>query len=80
LPLAVGGIYQGFALNDPKKAFPDITHTTIMFFRISTLGELAMLLGNLIILLNVIGLLVRVGRASATVAYTESVKAVEVTW
>src|SRR5882762_717554 len=39
LPLAVGGIVQGYKLRDPNVAFLEITKSTLMFLRVSTLGE-----------------------------------------
>ncbi|HEX3799405.1 MAG TPA: cbb3-type cytochrome c oxidase subunit I [Verrucomicrobiae bacterium] len=78
--LAIGGVVQGFALNDSTKAFPDVTQSTLLFLRGSTLGELLMILANLMILLSVVSLLVSVGRKVATTAFATSVKNVEVIW
>ncbi len=77
LPLAVGGILQGLALNDPARSFADVTQSTLLFLRISTLGDLLMALGNLLMVLNFAGLLARVARASATAAWAANVKTVE---
>ncbi len=77
-PLAIGGIVQGFGLNNPAKAFADVSASSLMFLRISTTGDLLMALGQLLMFLNLVGLLVRVCRASATAAWTANVKAVEV--
>jgi cytochrome c oxidase cbb3-type subunit 1 len=78
VPLAIGGIIQGFGLNNPAKGFADVTSSTLLFLRISTTGDLLMALGQLIMLLNFLGLLARVARASATAAWAVNVKAVEV--
>jgi cbb3-type cytochrome oxidase subunit 1 len=44
--LAVGGIYQGLKLNDAGVAFAEVTQTMLVFYRLSTLGELLLLVGN----------------------------------
>src|SRR5947207_7214756 len=44
--LALGGVFQGRALNDPNKSFLDALHVGLVFFRVSTLGDLLMLAGN----------------------------------
>ena len=62
-PLAVGGIMQGLKLNNPTVAFTDLTTATLPFLRVSTVGELFLLIGQLLFLGNVIGLLARYGRA-----------------
>lgn len=63
LSLAVGGAVQGFALNDPDVTFLNALFDTIIFFRISTLGELLMLAASLLFLLNITGQFYRCFRA-----------------
>jgi cytochrome c oxidase cbb3-type subunit I len=63
VPLAVGGVWQGVRLNDPKVSFPDITRSTLMFLRVATLGELCLLAGHLLLLNNIVRLTVRYARA-----------------
>jgi len=78
VPLAIGGLKQGLALNDSMEPFTEVTATSLMFLRISTTGDLLMALGNLLVLFNIAGLLVRVGRTSATAVWTSNTKTVEV--
>ena len=59
LPLAIGGIIQGFNWANPKISNVDVAKNALHFLRISTLGELFILVGNLILLGNLIGLSVR---------------------
>ena len=62
-PLLLGGIQQGLALNDPNKPFTDASRSSLMFFRVSTLGELLIALGNIALAFNLGWLLVRCCRA-----------------
>ena len=55
--LAVAGFKQGAALNT-NYPFMDMVKTTMVFFRISTLGDLLILLGSLTLVVNLGGLLV----------------------
>src|SRR5262249_48915632 len=63
VPLLIGGIKQGFGLNDAGIAFLDVMKGTLMFVRISTMGELLMLLGNFLLVVNLLALLSQAGRA-----------------
>jgi cytochrome c oxidase cbb3-type subunit 1 len=63
LPLLLGGIQQGFAMNVGTRDFPEVMRLTFMPIRMSTIGDLAMALGHFVLLLNVLGLLVRLTRA-----------------
>jgi len=56
LPLAVGGVEQGMKLQNPQIPFADISNSSLMFLRVSTTGQLLLLLGGLIFALNVFGL------------------------
>jgi cytochrome c oxidase cbb3-type subunit 1 len=58
LPLIIGGVIQGLALNDPKVAFLEAARSTLPFIGMSTLGQLLLLAGNLALLVNLIKLLV----------------------
>jgi cytochrome c oxidase cbb3-type subunit 1 len=62
LPLALGGIEQGMAMNDKNKSFLEVMAGTLMPLRISTTGDFAMLIAHLIFLLNLAGLLKRLAR------------------
>jgi len=57
LALVVGGIAQGLLLNDPKNSFLLVMKTTLMPLRLSTLGDLLIVLGQIPLLLNFAGLL-----------------------
>ncbi len=57
LPLALGGIQQGMAMNDRNKSFVEVMAGTLTFLRISTTGDLLMLAGHLVFLLNLAGVL-----------------------
>jgi len=57
VPLAIGGVLQGWKLQHPDTiAFADTTKAMLPFLRASTTGLLLMLLGNLLFFANVIGL------------------------
>jgi cytochrome c oxidase cbb3-type subunit 1 len=56
LPLAIGGVAQGMKLQNPQIQFADISNSSLMFLRVSTTGQLLLLLGGLIFALNVFGL------------------------
>ncbi len=79
VPLAIGGISQGTALNTGNGAFFDVMRSSLTFLRASTTGDLLMALGHLIFLLNLVGLLVRVGRQAACKAWADNLKTAEVT-
>jgi cytochrome c oxidase cbb3-type subunit 1 len=77
VPLAIGGIVQGFAMKNPSNEFLVVVKRTLIFIRISTPGELLLLVGNVLLLVNLAGLVVRMGKACYTATLTH-VKAVEV--
>ena len=55
--LAIAGVKQGKALNNVSLPFADVTKAALMPFRMSTLGDLLILLGSLTLLFNLGGLL-----------------------
>src|SRR6185369_14292285 len=69
LPLGIGGIVQGFKLQDATLPFTDIAKITLPFLRASTLGDLLILLGHLIFLMNLGSLAWKFYRARAMSAY-----------
>ena len=69
LPLAMGGIVQGFKLVNPNVPFLDVTKSALMFLRLGTVGELLIALGNLLFLLNVLAVIASYYRAVCTKAY-----------
>src|SRR6185503_7903364 len=52
LPLGVGGVVEGLRLSDANVAFADVLKSTLMFLRMSTMGDLLMLAGNCCVLVN----------------------------
>jgi cytochrome c oxidase cbb3-type subunit I len=62
IPLAIAGVVQGIKLNNPQIAFIDVAKSTLPFLRASTMGELLILVGNLILLGNLTALLIRYAR------------------
>ena len=80
VPLAIGGVVQGFKLNNPRIAFVDLTRATLPYLRMSTTGELLVALGHLLFVLNLAGLVVRLARAKFTTALAAALelKTVEV--
>jgi len=72
--LALGGVFQGRALNDPNKSFLDALHVGLLFFRVSTLGDLLMLVGNCLLALNLAVWLVQCCRACCVPAIAAAIK------
>jgi cytochrome c oxidase cbb3-type subunit 1 len=56
LPLAVGGVEQGLKLNNPDVGFMDALKATLPYLRVSTIGLMLLLFGNLLFALNIFGL------------------------
>jgi len=73
-PLAIGGVVQGIALNDANVPFMDTLKPALMFFRLSTLGDLALLLASGALLINLFWLLTRCCRACCVPALVAAVK------
>lgn len=69
LPFAIGGIVQGTMLQNPGNAFPKITKVSLMFLRLTIVGDLLILLGHLGFAFNVIRLVRRFYQARAAAAY-----------
>ncbi len=63
LPLAAGGVVEGLAMNDANVPFMDVLKKTLMFIRVSTLGDLLMLIGNCCLMWNLCVLFYRCCRA-----------------
>lgn len=53
LPLIAGGVIQGLKWLNPEISNVDVAKSFLMPFRISTLGETLLLLGNLVFLFNI---------------------------
>jgi cytochrome c oxidase cbb3-type subunit 1 len=71
VPLGIGGIVQGYQLRDASIPFLTVAKSSLMFLRISTLGDLALLAGHCVFAANVIGLVRRFAASKAAVAYAE---------
>jgi cytochrome c oxidase cbb3-type subunit 1 len=63
VPLSVGGIVEGLALNHGNAQFMEVLKSTLMFLRVSTLGDLLILIGNGSLLVNITLLFYRCYRA-----------------
>jgi len=72
LPLAIGGIVEGFNWRNLKMSNVDVAKNALNFLRVSTVGELLILLGNLMLLGNLIGLSVRYYRIHFVPVYKEA--------
>ena len=72
--MALGGILQGRALNDPNQSVLDALRIGLLFFRVSTLGDLLMAAGNGLLALNLCVWLVRCCRACCVPAIVAAVK------
>ncbi len=53
MPLVIGGVEQGMKLRDANIPFADANSTALIFLRVSTTGQLLILLGALCLLLNI---------------------------
>lgn len=69
VPLGIAGVSETIQLIQPKTEFLSIVHSTIGFLRVSTIGELFVLLGQGLFLVNLAGLTLRFYRARATAVY-----------
>lgn len=78
LALGIGGVREGIVLNLKDVPFLDAVGSILPFLRISTTGDLLIAVGNLIFLLNLLVLLIRAGRTSATAAIALNTKTAEV--
>ena len=80
VPLAVGGIVQGLKLQRADIPFNDIARGTLLFLRVSTMGDLLLAIGHLMLLVNLGWLVCRfyqVRMAAAWVEATTKLEAVE---
>jgi len=79
-PLSIGGILQGLEWRNPTVNVVDVAAHTLKFLRVSTVGELFMALGNLLLLMNLTGLLVGVVKrtTAAFISNTMAPDALEV--
>jgi cytochrome c oxidase cbb3-type subunit 1 len=69
VPLAIGGVVQGIQLNNAEIVFMDLTKATLPYLRVSTLGNALILLGNSLLIGNLLGLSARYGWAHFVPVY-----------
>ena len=69
IPLVLGGLLQGFQLNNPKVPFLDTLKTTLMVTGMTTLGELLFLAAHAAFVINVVRVANRYYEAKAAAAY-----------
>ncbi len=80
VPLAIGGVVEGFKLQDATVPFNQITKSTLPFLRVSTMGDAFLALGHALFLVNLAWLATRFYRprlASAYESVTADIKTVE---
>lgn len=77
VPLAVGGVAQGLKWLNPELAPVDVAKATLMVLRLSTLGDLLLLAGNLLFLLNISALILQYFRSMVRMAYAEATATLE---
>jgi cytochrome c oxidase cbb3-type subunit 1 len=77
LPLVVGGILQGLKLADANVAFLDTSKAALMAFRLSTLGETLIAVGNLLFLVNVLLVIAGYYRAACKTACADATAQLE---
>jgi len=71
LPLALAGIFEVISLSDARTPFLTVMHSTLTFFRVSTMGDLLLLIGHVLFLTNIGGLVAGFYRARAEATYAE---------
>lgn len=69
LPFAVAGIVQAAKMQNASIPFVDIARATLPFLRVSTVGDLLLVAGNLLLLVNIMGSVVRLVRAHLSRTY-----------
>src|SRR5215471_11279655 len=72
VPLAVGGIMEGIRWKNPEIPPVEVAKGSLVFLRISTVGELLILVGHLLLLVNLVRLSVRYYRTYFLPAYREA--------
>lgn len=77
LPLVAGGVLQGLKLVNPSIPFVDVAKSTLMAFRMSTLGETLLLIGNFVFLFNVASVIVSYLRLVGKTAYADATAQLE---
>jgi cytochrome c oxidase cbb3-type subunit 1 len=70
IPLLIGGLEQGMKLRDANVAFADASQVAVKFLRVSTTGQVLILLGALCLLLNILVMTIqwKLGLAKCVIA------------
>jgi cytochrome c oxidase cbb3-type subunit 1 len=71
VPLLLGGLMEEFKLQNASQPFLLVTRSTLPFLRVSTIGDLLLLIGHLFFLTNLVGLTLGFYRARAAAAYAQ---------
>jgi cytochrome c oxidase cbb3-type subunit I len=69
VPLGLGGLVEVLRLANPDTAFMQVVKATLPFLRASTMGDLLLALGHVLLFLNLAALAVRYYRPRAVSAY-----------
>ena len=74
IPLLIGGVEQGLKLRDAAVPFADTSAVALKFLRLSTTGQLLVLLGSLCLLPNILVMAIqwKLGLAKTAIAYIKS--------
>lgn len=72
LPLAIGGLIEGFNWQNPKVTNIQVAQNALNFLRVSTIGDLLILAGNVMLLGNLAGLSVRYYKTHFVPVYREA--------
>ena len=74
VPLAIAGVEQGGKLADANVAFADANAVALKFLRISTTGQLLILLGAVLFAVNIFIMTIqwKLGIAKTVIAYIKS--------
>lgn len=71
LPLVLSGIVEELKFKNTNEPFLAVVRSTLPFLRVSTMGDLLLLIGHLLFLTNVLGMVVGFYRARAEATYAE---------
>jgi cytochrome c oxidase cbb3-type subunit 1 len=77
LSLVAGGVLQGLKLLNPSIEFVKVAKSALMPFRMSTLGETLLLIGNVLFLFNVGCVIVGYFRTVGKTAYADATAPLE---
>ena len=72
-PLVIGGFVEGFNWRNLKMSDVDVANNAVNFVRVTTIGEVLILVGNLMLLGKLIGVSVRYYKLHFVPAYKGAV-------